>query len=54
MRVTASDGFSQPVCSSFVSLLDDASFGEADTYSGIQIWLESRESLLVLNFCLFK
>lgn len=39
MRVTASDGFSQPsllpVCASFVSLLVDASFGEADTYSGI-------------------
>lgn len=39
VRVTASDGFSQPsllpVCASFVSLLVDASFGEADTYSGI-------------------
>lgn len=59
VRVTASDGFSQPslapVCSSFVSLLVDASFGEADTYSGdSELAREYRESLLVLNFCLFN
>ena len=59
VRVTASDGFSQPslapVCSSFVSLLVDASFGEADTYSGdSELAREYRESLPVLNFCLFN